>query len=192
MTKMASFVRTRFPEARLEIAACRADVFQNRRGQHRARRTNASSAPLIDRSAASRQARAADASDRQDHSERTEKIIGTWRRGGRVLERGKLLAQQPPRRQHESDGGSQHRKAERRPTEEIERREAVPRNSLSIIMLGEDAIRVIIPLISAATNGMSMRLLFKPVFLATVRTKGMNVATIAEELVQRANASATS
>src|SRR5262249_18316371 len=56
---------------------------------------------------------------------RAEKIIGTWRRGGGVLG-DNLLAQQPPHRQHECDGGSQHRKAERRPTEEIERHEAVP------------------------------------------------------------------
>ena len=103
--------------------------------------------------------------------------------GGGVL-RGELLAQQrfSPSRQHESDGGSQHRKAERRPTGEIERREAVPAQLAFDVMFGDDAIRVIIPLISAATdNGMSMRLLFKPVFLAMVRTRGMNMATIAEE-----------
>jgi hypothetical protein len=51
-------------------------------------------------------------------------------------------------------------------------------------MFGEDAMSVIIPLLSAATdNGMSMHLLFKPVFLATVRTRGINMATIAEGLI---------
>ena len=63
-----------------------------------------------------------------------------------------------------------------------------PRNVLSMIILGEDAIRVIIPLMRAATdNGMSMRLLFRLVFLATVRTRGMNMATIAEELMNAPN-----
>ena len=58
------------------------------------------------------------------------------------------------------------------------------RKVLSMIMLGEDAISVIIPLISAATDsGMSMRLRFSPVLLAIVRTTGMNMATIAEELI---------
>ena len=58
------------------------------------------------------------------------------------------------------------------------------RNMPSIIMLGDDAIRVIIPLTSAATdNGISIRLLFMPVFLATARTTGINMATIAEELI---------
>ena len=54
-----------------------------------------------------------------------------------------------------------------------------------MIMLGDDAISVIIPLISAATDsGMSMRLLFNPAFLAIVRTTGMSMATIAEELMK--------
>ena len=55
----------------------------------------------------------------------------------------------------------------------------------SMIMLGDDAISVIIPLISAATDsGMSMRLLFNPAFLEIVRTTGMSMATIAEELMK--------
>src|SRR6516225_1262173 len=113
---------------------------------------------------------------------RTEKIIGTWRRGDSVL-RNELFAQQPPRRQHESDGGSQHRKAEWRPTEEIERREAALAQLTFDNHVGRGCDQGY-PLISAASdNGMSMRLLFKPVFLATFRTKGMNMATIAEELI---------
>src|SRR5262245_26626363 len=53
-----------------------------------------------------------------------------------------------------------------------------------MIMFGEDAIKVIIPLVSAAMdNGMSRRLRFSPVLLAIVRTTGMNIATIAEELI---------
>src|SRR3974377_393947 len=57
--------------------------------------------------------------------------------------------------------------------------------AFSTIILRDDAIIVIIPLISAATDtGMSMRLLFNPVFLAIFRTTGMNMATIAEELIK--------
>ena len=65
--------------------------------------------------------------------------------------------------------------------------EARPRDfrASSMIMLGDDAISVIIPLISAATDsGMSMRLLFNAAFLAIVRTTGMSMATIAEELMK--------
>ena len=55
---------------------------------------------------------------------RTDKIVGTRRLGRRIL-RNELLAQQAPCRQHESDSAGQHRKTERRPTEEMEWREAV-------------------------------------------------------------------
>jgi len=51
-------------------------------------------------------------------------------------------------------------------------------------MLGDDAIRVIMPLINAAIDsGISIRLRFSPILLAIPRTTGMNMATIADELM---------
>ena len=55
----------------------------------------------------------------------------------------------------------------------------------STIMFGDDAIRVIMPLISAATdNGISIHLRFRPVILAIAMTTGMNMATIAHGSVK--------
>jgi hypothetical protein len=52
----------------------------------------------------------------------------------------------------------------------------------SMMMLGEDAIAVIMPLIITATHsGLSMRLRFNPVLVEIVKTTGMSMATIAEE-----------
>src|SRR6516165_4605285 len=54
----------------------------------------------------------------------------------------------------------------------------------STIMFGDDAIRVIMPLISAATeSGISIRFRLRPILLAIANTTGMNMATIAEELM---------
>src|SRR5215475_12204398 len=86
--------------------------------------------------------------------------IGGARGLGPGVRSGPLWAQQAACPQHEGDASGKHGQAERGPTEEAERREAA-REAFSMIMFGEEAISVIIPLISAATDrGMSRRLRF--------------------------------
>jgi len=50
--------------------------------------------------------------------------------------------------------------------------------------LGDDALKVIVPVISAAIeSGISIRFGFSPVLFAIASTTGMSIATIAEELM---------